>query len=135
MLEHGLQKMYYRINQQHQILDLVATCIHVPCAALLQFFYIDPVSSTVKWAYKYSFTKSMHLKEYKNSCEKVLGLQTLALSEAEKNVSIYSSPMSPRIRVQRQEGSRCCSTLLCTVCVGTISAGEACVFLHMFFST
>lgn len=99
------------------------------------FFYIDPVSSTVKWAYKYSFTQSMHLKEYKNSCEEVLGLQTLALSEAEKNVSVYSSPMPLRIRVQRQEGSRCCSTLVCTVCVGTISAGEACVFLNMFFST
>lgn len=47
------------------------------------FFYIDPVYSTVKWAYKYSFTQSMHLKEYKISWEEVLGLQTLALSEAE----------------------------------------------------
>lgn len=53
------------------------------------FFYIDPVSSTVKWAYKYSFTQSMHLKEYKNSCEEVLGLQTLTLSEAEKKMSAF----------------------------------------------
>lgn len=111
----------------------MATCIHVPFVAFLQLFYIDPVSSTVKWAYNYSFTRSMHIKEYINTSRSSWSTDP-GTQWASKIDSLYFSTMLPRIRVQRQEGSRCCSTLLCTVCRHGLSRTSLCVFKYVLFN-
>lgn len=55
-------------------------------------------------------------------------------SVRQQKISLYSSTMPPRIRVQGQEGSRCCSTLLCTVCRHGLSKTSLCVFKYLLFN-
>lgn len=103
----SLQMMQHKINQTSTIMDLVSP------GSRMSTFQVWIFSSAISYRSTFfnciidlliSITQSMHFKEYKTSCERVLGLHWLTCSQqkwATKQCDhVYSRAMLPRGRVQ-----------------------------------
>lgn len=146
----SLQKKQRKINQTSTIMDLVSPGSRTPTFQVWIFSSAISYRSTLFNCIidlLISITQSMHFKEYKTSCERVLGLHwlTCSLTEltgwANKNEIINSATMYILVLCYLEEAFRtegmftCGSNRLLCLCVGKALSRASLHVSKMFLST